>query len=169
VSEAQVVHLFDQRTGEVVEADSCPMCEHNRTDRENVEREFKRALRKIRKLEQDLVSEQKVSPHRRLLEEVFALWQSACGHPNARLDFGAGSRFEAMEARYRQLEDVPLPDGSVLSRDEQMRLAVLGVAVDPDCIKGKVYDRVGLIFKSNEKTEDLCNRAVRWGNRMRAA
>lgn len=142
--------LVDADTGELVEA-GCPMCETERIDRENLEGELRKALRRVRELKQNREKEAKVHPRRQEVEQVFDLWRELCRHPNAKLDADRTFLIAGMIDRY----DVATCE-----------VAIRGAAFDPFVTKRKNgtvkrHDGIALVFTKAEKFEEFACRAPR--------
>lgn len=119
-------------------------------DLDNLERDLRKARRRIKTLETDKERDRQLYVLRTTVEAIFTDWRQVCKHPNSKL---TSERFDAIQAR--------IEDG--YTRD-QFTLALAGAAFDPFIVKqknGRVkrFDDIELICRDGRHFEDFANKA----------
>lgn len=145
------MRIVDLHSGEVI--DTCPECNVRESDRENLERENTKLLRKIRRLESDREKERQGDPNRSLILALIERWKRATGH--TRSNANAADRFDLAKAR--------LKEGYT---PEQLELAIDGIGAFRYVINGQRvrdgkasqrHDRLGIALGGGEAVERFAN------------
>jgi hypothetical protein len=123
-------------------------------DFENLEREHRRALRRIRAMERREQDTRMEDPNRRLILALIERWKKATGHPKSNAN--ATDRFDMVRTR--------LKEGYT---PEQIELAIDGIAANPyvgpqgrqshNGRGSKRHDRMGIALGSGEDLERFAN------------
>ena len=134
------------RTGEI----ACPRCQDLRAgDIENMERENRKLLRRIRKLERDKEAEREDDPERMDILALIDRWKVKTGHPKS--NAAAADRFDVVKARLREGYTI-----------EQLELAIDGIGHYRYVVQGtrsttgtpsQRHDRLGIALGGGEAVE----------------
>lgn len=145
------MRLVDTGSGEVI--DQCPQCTQRESDRENLERENTKLLRKIRRLESDREKERQGDPNRQLILSLIERWKRATGH--TRSNANSADRFDLIKARLKEGYE---PKDLELAIDGIgcFRYVVNGTRVR-DGKRSQRHDRLGIALGGGEAVERFAN------------
>lgn len=145
-------HVPDLDTGEVLSP--CKRCATvNPGDVDNLERENRKLMRRIRQLERDQEEERMADPNRRIVLGIIERWKVATNHP--RSNSNAADRYDLVRARLRE--------GYT---PENLELAVDGIGAYRYVVSGERktegatsqrHDRLGIALGSGEAVERFAN------------